>query len=90
MNSLNKGNKRAFGQYNFNDNDRGKEKVYNPIKRAKKSPTSYVKAIKAMCFHCFGGTEEGAGDPYWKEDVRNCSSYGCPLRHLRPYRQKGE
>jgi hypothetical protein len=45
-------------------------------------------AIKAMCFHCMGCTE----DHYEygvKDDIRNCTSPMCPLWHFRPYQTKG-
>ena len=56
---------------------------YNWIKKSLENPSSYSKAIKAMCFHCVGGTETEMPDPGWKKAISECSSYQCPLHRLR-------
>lgn len=53
----------------------------SPIEAAQADPTSRAKAIKAKCYECMGGQESDN----WKKDVKQCSSYGCPLRALRPF-----
>lgn len=53
----------------------------SPIEAAQADPTSRAKAIKAKCYECMGGDESDN----WKKDVKQCSSYGCPLRPLRPF-----
>lgn len=52
-----------------------------PIEASQADPTSRAKAIKAKCYECMGGEESDN----WKKDVKHCSSYGCPLRGLRPF-----
>ena len=39
---------------------------------------SRAAAIKAFCLRCVG---------YQKNDVRDCTSYGCPLWPQRPYQR---
>jgi len=34
-------------------------------------------AIKAFCMQCVG---------YSRDDVRNCSAFGCPLHKYRPFK----
>ena len=58
---------------------------FNLIVRAKKDPGSRKKAIDAMCFHCFGGTEGGLPDPGYIQCIRSCTSLSCPLHPWRPY-----
>jgi hypothetical protein len=38
-------------------------------------------AIKAFCLHCVG---------YLRVEVKNCTSFGCPLHPHRPYRDDKE
>jgi hypothetical protein len=59
---------------------------HNLIKKLKETPGSRKMAINAKCFECLGGTEKYMPDPGWKEAIRGCSSYGCPLREFRPYK----
>jgi len=42
---------------------------------------SKAAALKAFCLHCVG---------YIRADVRDCTSYGCPLHPYRPYQQDDE
>lgn len=44
--------------------------------------TSLRKAVSAQCYMCMGG---GDGDNVIKE-IRDCSSYSCTLREVRPYK----
>ncbi len=60
----------------------------NPIARAKENPKSLRWAIKAMCYHCQGGLEDGTHDPGWQWAVGNCAVESCPLRPHRPYQEK--
>jgi hypothetical protein len=42
---------------------------------------SYKEAVYAKCHECiFDETSPGT----WREQVRDCTSYACPLFHLRP------
>lgn len=59
---------------------------HNLIRKANAAPGSKAKAIGAMCYQCFGGTEEGPPDPGWKDEIRNCTSWACALYRHRPYR----
>jgi hypothetical protein len=49
-------------------------------------------AMNAMCAHCMGCTAKEQGfreedwiEPGFRKQIRNCSSFGCPLRPFRPY-----
>ena len=57
----------------------------NLVIKAKRHPTSLKKAIGAMCFQCFGGTEAEMPDPGWKNFIRDCTSKDCALYPHRPY-----
>lgn len=59
---------------------------HNLIKKAKADPKSRTKAIHAMCFHCFGGTEEELPDSGYKRAIRECTASACPLYNFRPYK----
>jgi len=48
--------------------------------------------INAMCAHCMGCTAKEQGEKDWiepgfREQIRGCSSFGCPLWGLRPYQR---
>jgi len=58
---------------------------HNLIRKFNQHPASRKRAINAKCFECFGGTIDNMPDPGWKQAIRECSSYGCPLRRFRPY-----
>ena len=74
------------------------ERNHNPVSRlfaflaeGKRSPTA---AIAAGCAHCMGCTakEQGQGmenwiEPGFREQIRNCSSYGCPSWEFRPFQR---
>lgn len=40
------------------------------------SGSSRSAAVKAFCLHCTG---------YLRNEVRDCTAYGCPLYPYRPY-----
>lgn len=54
----------------------------NLLEKWKENKTSLRKSVDAACFMCVGGVD---GDNVIKE-IRNCSSYSCPLREVRPYK----
>lgn len=56
----------------------------NPIKRAIRKPT-YLNAIKAMCAHCMGCTQDHIESGF-REEIRDCTATACPLFPFRPYR----
>ena len=55
----------------------------NPIERAKENPESLRKAITAKCYECVGME----GDPGFRETIRTCTGYKCPLYPVRPYQK---
>jgi len=59
----------------------------NPIQKSQENPSSLRKAINAMCFHCFGGTEKKYPDPGWKLRIKGCGCLSCPLYYQRPYQK---
>lgn len=56
----------------------------NPIERAKENPESLRMAITAKCYECVGMD----GDPNFRETIRTCTGYSCPLYPVRPYSKK--
>lgn len=58
----------------------------NPIIRYQRRPTR-GSAIKAMCAHCVGCTESHL-EPGFRDTIRFCSSYDCPLYRYRPFQIK--
>ena len=59
---------------------------YNLIKKLKDNPKSRQRAIDAMCFHCFGGTEKEMPDPGYRKSIKECTAVHCPLYNFRPYK----
>lgn len=55
-----------------------------PIEKAKEKPDSCRRAITAKCYECVGME----GDPNFRESIRSCTGYSCPLYDLRPYQKK--
>ena len=53
--------------------------VYRTIFIKAYTTGSKSAGIKAFCLHCVG---------YTREDIRNCTSYGCPLYPHRPYQDE--
>lgn len=63
-----------------------REAIINPIDRlAASDKKSYKMAIAAKCAECVGCTP-GYTEPGFREEIRRCSSYTCPLRPYRPYK----
>lgn len=61
---------------------RGEQVVrLNPREKAEQNPRSLRAAITAKCYECVGEDS----DPGWRAVIRDCTSYTCPLRVLRPY-----
>lgn len=60
-----------------------KPREANWIKRSQQNPKSLKLAIRAMCFHCMGGTEEEMPDAGWRQAVLECTSLKCPLHTFR-------
>lgn len=58
----------------------------NPIVRYRARPTR-GNAIKAMCAHCMGCTDERL-EPGFRSSIRDCASASCPLHKYRPYQRK--
>ena len=54
------------------------------MKVLEKGGRSLRKAVNAKCWECMGGDEDKVS-PLVCDEIRNCSSYGCPLRPYRPY-----
>ena len=58
----------------------------NPIRRLHRRPT-HLNAIKAMCAHCVGCTETHL-ERGFRDSIRDCTAWGCPLHRYRPFRPK--
>lgn len=54
----------------------------NPLEKWEEDKKSLRKSINSQCFVCMGGVD---GDNVIKE-IRECSSYSCTLREVRPYK----
>lgn len=60
----------------------------NLVKRSLADPNSLKLEIHAICYCCFGGSEDGQPDDGWQEEIRDCSSWPpCPLHDFRPYKK---
>jgi len=59
---------------------------HNLVRKANAAPGSKVKAIAAMCYQCFDGTETELPDAGWRDLIRTCTSPSCALYRHRPYR----
>jgi hypothetical protein len=63
---------------------------HNPLTAFQQSVNpGRTAAIKAMCAHCVGVTVEDVPKGF-RQEIRDCSSYGCPLRRFRPYQKQEE
>jgi hypothetical protein len=61
----------------------GERDRFDPVKIAVNNPQSLRLAINGFCCQCVGGVHE----PGWRAEIRHCTSHGCALHHVRPYRQ---
>ncbi len=61
-----------------------KPREANWIRRSQQNPKSLKLAIRAMCFHCMGGTEKEMPDSGWRQAISECTSFKCPLHTYRP------
>lgn len=59
----------------------------NPIDRLSCNPKSKALAIKAMCAHCVGCTQNSIERGY-RRTIAECEVYHCPLHSFRPYASK--
>ena len=65
----------------------------NPVKRyLQNGKRGWRPAINAMCANCCGCTAQLQGDgfkdhlePGFRDSIRQCAVFGCPIWHLRPY-----
>lgn len=74
----------------WREDHKGEDKVIvisNPIVKSLESPNSKAMAIKAKCAECCGCTSTYL-NPGWRQDIRDCTAYGCPLRSFRPFQKK--
>ncbi len=55
----------------------------NPIERLSEKPDSLRCAITAKCYECVGMD----GDSNYRNTIRTCTSYNCPLYAVRPYQR---
>lgn len=55
------------------------ESVKGCLNRAFSGSGGRANAIKAFCLTCVG---------YDRQEVKNCSSFGCPLWEYRPFRDR--
>ena len=73
---------------NGSDTRRGYQSPTTPLQQhlkvLEKGGRSLRKAVNAKCWECMGGDEDKVSRLVCDE-IRNCSSYGCPLRPYRPY-----
>lgn len=58
--------------------------VHNPCQRNIGNIKSLRRALDAMCAHCMGCSEVHIEIGY-RDDIRTCSAFKCPLWHFRPY-----
>lgn len=56
----------------------------NPIRRFQNRPT-HLNSIKAMCAHCMGCSEAHL-EKGFRDLIRGCTAWACPLHRYRPYR----
>ena len=59
----------------------GEVERLNPLQRAIRQPESLRRALNAKCWECVGGVNAA-------HEIAHCSSWGCPLWPVRPYRYK--
>ena len=56
-------------------------KIFDPMEKLAKNPTSLRAAINAKCWDCQGRDSDPA--PKWR--IGNCEMADCPLYAVRPY-----
>lgn len=66
--------------------EQGLSAFRTPIERANDKPDSLRCAITAKCYECVGMGTDGN----YRDIIRTCTSYSCPLYKLRPYQKKKE
>lgn len=86
------------GLERLNARKRNPQRNDNPVsrffKQSDKGKSSRKAAIDAFCAHCVGCSAKEQGipqedwiEPGFREMIRDCSSYGCPLRQFRPFKK---
>ena len=55
----------------------------NPIEKSRDNPRSLRLAINAKCYDCIGQD----ADPNWRNSIRECTCYDCPLYNVRKYKK---
>lgn len=74
------------------------ERNHNPVSRhfvlISEGQRSYKAAVAGKCAECMGcsAKEQGHGmedhiEPGFREQIRNCTSYGCTLWEFRPFQR---
>ncbi len=53
----------------------------NPIEKHNENPASLRCAINAKCYECVGAGQ----DANYRDSIRTCTSYSCPLYTVRPF-----
>lgn len=61
--------------------------ITNPVVKNLGNQTSMRTAINAMCAYCMGCTKDNR-EPGFIQNVRECTSYDCPLHHFRPHQPR--
>jgi len=68
----------------------------NPVKRFyQNGKKGWRPAINAMCASCVGCSAALQGKGFkdyleagFRDEIRSCTVFSCPIRHLRPYQVK--
>lgn len=59
---------------------------HNPLRKFADKPTRGA-AIKAKCCECVGCTPSHL-EPGFRQTIRECASFSCPLHLFRPFQTK--
>lgn len=70
----------------------------NPVKRFyENGKAGWRPAINAMCGFCVGCSAQLQGEmftdhiePGFRETIRQCAVFACPIHHLRPYKRSNK
>lgn len=70
----------------------------NPVKRFfERGKVGWRPAINAMCASCVGCSAQLQGKGFrdhveagFRDTIRQCAVFACPIHHLRPYQNKGD